>query len=246
MYQYRPNMLKKMEKLHVIGDIHGDLNSLQMLLKEIDLKQDGAIFLGDYADRGPSGVEVIDQVASLIHKFPDNVVALKGNHESYKNLEPCFNPCDLIDEVEMKRHGWPHYFDHTFEPFVGELYISAIIPGEILFVHGGISKEIESINDLRHMYSSTIKENILWSDPCREEGQYDNPRGAGVLFGPDVTKKVCERLDVKKIIRSHEPRKAEYGPCHEHDGAVITTSATSVYGGRAFALEIDLNDMSIL
>lgn len=41
------------------------------------------IFLGDYADRGPKGVEVIDSVEELIGKYPGRLIALRGNHEDY-------------------------------------------------------------------------------------------------------------------------------------------------------------------
>jgi len=69
-------------------------------------------------------------------------------------------------------------------------------------------------------------------------GEFPNPRGVGKLFGPDVTKRVLEAFGVKVLIRSHEPVKATQGPFPEHGGLVITTSTTSVYGGRPFLLRI--------
>jgi hypothetical protein len=123
------------------------------------------------------------------------------------------------------------------------LYLAAIIPGEVLFVHGGISSKIKDRKSLENP-TPDIELDILWSDPADENGEQFNNRGAGVEFGQDVTKEVCRRLDVKRIVRSHEPKKASDGPCYEHDGRVITTNGTGVYGGKPFLLVIDMDDIS--
>jgi diadenosine tetraphosphatase ApaH/serine/threonine PP2A family protein phosphatase len=106
-----------------------------------------------------------------------------------------------------------------------------------LFVHGGISSKIKSLEDI--MYPTReIEEDILWSDPFEGYGEYLNPRGAGVLFGKDITENVLKKLSVEKLIRSHEPQKAFNGMAKEHEGKVITISSTHVYGGKACILEI--------
>lgn len=66
-----------------IGDIHGDVESLRMVLGRMpDLTQDDTIvFVGDYVDRGPSSREVIAFVRELPDKTKAKVVALRGNHE---------------------------------------------------------------------------------------------------------------------------------------------------------------------
>ena len=96
--------LRKFRKIAVFGDLHGDYTALQSGLSVVDPAKDGVIFLGDYADRGPSGVEVIDAVDSLVRNYPQNVFALKGNHEDYtESGDPKFWPCILTDEVRDKR-----------------------------------------------------------------------------------------------------------------------------------------------
>jgi len=242
LFVYSKELLEEIDKLWVLGDIHGDLNALESALEKIDLKRDGLILLGDYADRGEHGVEVIEKVGELI-RDSDKVVALKGNHEDYRNGDARFYPCDLISEVEEKRGSWKDYYKDKFEPFVEELYLAAIIPGEILFVHGGVSSRIISEEDLKHP-TEGIENDVMWSDPTYQPGERANRRGTGVEFGPDITEKVCKHLNVKKIIRSHEPRKAPSGPVSEHGGKVVTLSATSAYGGRPFALCLDAKNPS--
>lgn len=67
-----------------IGDIHGDLEQLQDLIRRIGPldKKDKLVFVGDYVDRGPQSKEVIELVRSGITKATGaKVVALRGNHE---------------------------------------------------------------------------------------------------------------------------------------------------------------------
>ena len=91
--------------------MHGDYKSLVALLELVDLDGDLLVFLGDYADRGPSGVEVIRTVAELRKEHPKNVVALMGNHEDFtESGEPNFNPCTLINEAQAKTGSWQTYF----------------------------------------------------------------------------------------------------------------------------------------
>ena len=232
-------------RIAVAGDIHGDIASLRALLGKVDLESDALVFLGDYADRGRNGIEVIDTVDGLIQKYK-SVTAVRGNHEDYdRDGEPSFSPCDLQDEAREKRGSWmeyfnktfkpfSEYFNKTFKPFSERLYLAAILPGEALFVHGGVSGRMTDLERMRW-----YEEHVLWSDPVDWVGERRSRRGAGIEFGSDVSESVCKSLGVKRIIRSHEPRKAPNGPYAEHDGRVITTSCTSVYGGRPSVLFIE-------
>ncbi|PKN03288.1 hypothetical protein CVU75_03020 [Candidatus Dependentiae bacterium HGW-Dependentiae-1] len=75
------------------GDIHGDvqslLNALQQLEEEGYLSNDFVlkknthlIFLGDYTDRGPCGLEVLCLLFTLKMVNSTQVTLLRGNHES--------------------------------------------------------------------------------------------------------------------------------------------------------------------
>lgn len=245
LIEMEEKQLQTFRKLAVFGDLHGDYNAFQSAMRMVDSTKDGIIFLGDYADRGAFGIEVIDAVESLMEKYPQSVFALKGNHEDYTDSgAPEFWPCTLIDEAEKKRGNWQNYFQRAFKPFVERLHLAVIVPGEMLFVHGGISSKISSLEDLKHP-TKAVERDILWSDPFEGHGERENKRGDGLVeFGVDVTAKVCKLLEVKRIVRSHEPAKALKGPRYSHNGRIITISSTSVYGGEPFILSIHPTDLS--
>lgn len=222
----------------VVGDLHGDYESLQAVCTVFRPQTDCLIFLGDYADRGTQGVEVLEGVMALCAQHPQRVIPLQGNHEAYtEDGRPTFTPCDLIREVDAKRGDWRAYFRETLQPFFSSLSLAALVTHQALFVHGGVSQQVAGVNDLRFP-SRRVETDVLWSDPCDGEGEQANWRGAGVTFGADVSEAVCQRLRVAYIMRSHEPRKAAAGPCVEHEGRVITVSATDVYGGRPFVVAL--------
>lgn len=230
----------------MVGDLHGDIVALESITDLVDFTKDYTIFLGDYADRGDSGVEVVESISSLIRENPETVIALKGNHEDFtESGNPTFYPCSLINEVKTKRGDWKSYYLSIIKPFLSNLYLAAAIPGLILFVHGGVSNRLSSLKDLRYP-TRDIELDILWSDPFKGTGEYPNRRGVGVEFGFDISKSICKSLGVNRIIRSHQPNKALDGPCYEHDNRIITISSTRVYSGKPFILIINPADFTNL
>ncbi|MCB0320807.1 MAG: serine/threonine protein phosphatase, partial [Bdellovibrionales bacterium] len=70
----------------VVGDIHGCLAELVVLLDELDGKSelrpgDLLIFIGDYIDRGPDSKGVVEHLMERASKAEYEVVFLRGNHE---------------------------------------------------------------------------------------------------------------------------------------------------------------------
>lgn len=82
-----------MNALWVVGDVHGAYYKLCALLRHanlIDAQQNWVgqnahlVFLGDYVDRGPQGVDVIRLIRHLEQQVPQTggkITALLGNHE---------------------------------------------------------------------------------------------------------------------------------------------------------------------
>jgi serine/threonine protein phosphatase 1 len=74
--------INPMGKIFAIGDIHGSIDRLQDLMQKIpiDFANDTLLFIGDYIDRGPGSVEVVEYLMDLKKRVPE-IILLKGNHE---------------------------------------------------------------------------------------------------------------------------------------------------------------------
>ena len=73
-------MRKHFERLIAIGDIHGCIHALNVLLEKIaPTASDRLVFLGDLIDQGRDSSAVLDRLIHL-HQQCD-VVLIKGNHE---------------------------------------------------------------------------------------------------------------------------------------------------------------------
>jgi serine/threonine protein phosphatase 1 len=71
-----------MQRIFVIGDIHGCFDKLCALMDKIPINfnRDQLIFIGDYVDRGSGSLPVVDYLIDLKKRVP-GIIFLKGNHE---------------------------------------------------------------------------------------------------------------------------------------------------------------------
>ena len=113
----------------------------------------------------------------------------------------------------------------------------------IFVVHGGLMHrndvtldQIAAVNRARDVpyglvdLEDRIFENLMWSDPRREKGCAPSDRGAGQVFGPDVTAAFCALNGVTLVVRSHEV--VNEGVAFMHDGRLATVFSASRYCGR--------------
>lgn len=129
------------------GDLHGDIHSLAMQLKE--MKSKGLIdnefklkpgvnmaFLGDFVDRGNYGAEVLFTIARLGNANPGNVFYTRGNHED-------INICSLYgfkDEM-MNKFGSSSLYEkicRMYDYMPTALYLGNQKNEYIQLCHGGI------------------------------------------------------------------------------------------------------------
>lgn len=229
-------ILSENKRLATIGDLHGDLESLAYILRSVDLKENDVLFLGDYGDRGEESPEVYYVIFKLKEVFKDEIILLRGNHEG-----PTYLPV------------WPHDLPFMLEERYGEnsseiyevlratwdrMCHAAIAKRKYLFLHGGVSERIGSIEDLA---GNKYLEEVLWNDPFDGRGTRTSPRGVGKLFGEDVTSRVLNNLGVKTLIRSHEPCD---GVDIRHEGKTLTLfsrKGAPYFNNRAAWLNLDLS-----
>ncbi|RLG61536.1 serine/threonine protein phosphatase [archaeon] len=216
-------------ELLIIGDIHGDIHTLVKILEkskfERRIRKDNfiTVFLGDYVDRGPYSVEVFLLISMLKIDHSEKIIVLRGNHEPPPDLMP--SPHDLPLMLVRKFSEQGYELHKKFMEAFQYLYHAALVPEAFFMVHGGVpvkDYDIKSIAyaDKYHPEKSTLEE-LLWNDPTDLVNEWTaSPRGAGKLFGINVTTRFLKRYGIKAIVRGHEP--AENGFKEDHGGRVLT------------------------
>ena len=212
----------------IVGDLHGDLESLTHILQESNFLQRAEkdtvlIFLGDYGDRGSYSAEVYYIILKLKLLFPEKIILMRGNHEGPEDL--LAYPHDLPAQFQARfGERWDSAYSKIRQLFE-YLYNAVFVKERYLMIHGGIPAQADTLEDLAYAHlkhpKQRILEDMLWSDPNEMvNGIHASPRGAGKLFGEDVTEKTLRKFDVKILIRGHEP--CEEGFKINHKGKVLT------------------------
>lgn len=210
--------INSVSSLIVVGDIHGDLSTLEQILDKIDFVRflsnpyNKMIFLGDYVDRGQESFEVVYRLFYLKYRFPDSVILLRGNHEAISKFP--FKSYSFINDVERrfgKRVGKKIHDDiiSIFE----KLPIMVEINSIFLLMHGGLPTGT-SFSKCKYVLSHNLINNriikeILWNDPriiLNGKKDWENSRRlCGKHFGLSITRRWIEESNVRVIIRGHEP-----------------------------------------
>ncbi|NVM35224.1 MAG: metallophosphoesterase [Candidatus Lokiarchaeota archaeon] len=205
------NVKEDVEEVYVIGDIHGNLNTLMKLIEIINKnKPKLVIFLGDIVDRGSKQLECLLIVLILKILFPLKYYILRGNHETLEMNEYYGFFQDFI-----LRFNDRNKFNEILNIY-NVLPICALINGTILCLHGGISQDFDILTKLKNqkckdfeiVYNSIAQGiyQIMWNDPKAElKGFSDSFRGAGIFFfGIDVFENFMKVNALTYLIRAHE------------------------------------------
>ena len=112
----------------VIGDLHGDLDSLNNILLRTNFEDKAKskdniylVFMGDYVDRGLRSIETLNRVLELKIKFPEQVIVLRGNHDNVDLIKRSLNDEDIPPmPSDIKSQGcsekqWAGYWENWNE-----------------------------------------------------------------------------------------------------------------------------------
>ena len=199
-----PTVLALSGEFHVVGDVHGDMDTLVQIFGRIGYPPDAQyLFLGDYVDRGENSLAVLIFLLALKALAPDKVYLLRGNHEQ-KGVCSKYGFRTECDECYNKTVFM------RFNKLFRALSIAAVLNGKVFCVHGGISVDAQSMLDISSIEkpiscTNVIVADLLWSDP-RDDlcGTEESERGCGHFFGEDALDEFLDVIGCECMIRGHE------------------------------------------
>lgn len=98
----------------------------------------------------------------------------------------------------------------VFTDLFDYLPLTALIDNEVFCLHGGLSPSIDTLDVVRALDRKIEVPHdgpmcdLLWSDPENKMGWGISPRGAGYIFGHDISKEFLKRNNLKFIARAHQ------------------------------------------
>jgi len=162
------------------------------------------LFLGDYVDRGKQSLETICLLLAYKIKYPENFFLLRGNHEcaSINRIYGFYDECKRRYNIKL----WK-----TFTDCFNCLPVAAIVDEKIFCCHGGLSPDLQSMEQIRRIMRPTdvpdqgLLCDLLWSDPDKDTmGWGENDRGVSFTFGAEVAAKFLHKHDFDLICRAHQ------------------------------------------
>ncbi|XP_022210598.1 serine/threonine-protein phosphatase beta isoform isoform X1 [Drosophila obscura] len=205
IFLQQPILLELEAPLIICGDIHGQYTDLLRLFEYGGFPPAANyLFLGDYVDRGKQSLETICLLLAYKIKYPENFFLLRGNHEcaSINRIYGFYDECKRRYNVKL----WK-----TFTDCFNCLPVAAIIDEKIFCCHGGLSPDLQGMEQIRRLMRPTdvpdtgLLCDLLWSDPDKDvQGWGENDRGVSFTFGVDVVSKFLNRHELDLICRAHQ------------------------------------------
>jgi len=201
----QPMLLELEAPIKICGDVHGQYYDLLRLFEYGGFPpESNYIFLGDYVDRGKQSLETICLLLAYKIKYPENFFILRGNHEcaSINRIYGFYDECKRRFGIKL----WK-----TFTDCFNCLPCAAVVDEKIFCMHGGLSPELTSLDQVKRIVSPTdvpdtgLLCDLLWSDPDKEiDGWGENDRGVSFTFGEDIVAQFLHKHDLDLVCRAHQ------------------------------------------
>ncbi|KAF7312809.1 Serine/threonine-protein phosphatase [Mycena kentingensis (nom. inval.)] len=250
-----PNMLEIAGSVTICGDIHGQYYDLMKLFEfGGNPAETPYLFLGDYCVLYLWALKIV---------YPKSVFLLRGNHE-------CRHLTDYFTfKLECKHKYSERFYDAATASFCS-LPLAALLNKQFLCIHGGLSPEFNTLDDLREIDrfreppTQGLMCDILWSDPIEDFGTEGSPheaqmflhnhvRGCSYFFTYAATCAFLERNGLLSVIRAHEAQDSGYRMYRKTKTTGFPSLMTifsapnylDVYNNKAAVIKYENNVMNI-
>ncbi|SMD31634.1 metallophosphoesterase [Picrophilus oshimae] len=223
------------DRVLFVGDTHCAVDVTETVFRNYS-DFDKIVFLGDYVDRGNTGIENLITILSMMINDPDKIIVLRGNHES-----PITNEnYGFYNEITEKYDRETYYY--AADLFSVMPY--ATVVNDYFCVHGGLASGLNYIDEIKELpLYDVVPDNqtafeLMWNDP-REmiNGFIPSPRGDNIFyFGEDIVDDFLNKNNLKGIIRGHETAD---GFRDDMNGKVRTVFSSRYHRLRAGVLRME-------
>ena len=235
-----PSLIRlPMQPMNIVGDIQGQFDDLLSILRTIGDPANGTpyLFLGNYCDRGRGAVEVVMLLLAYQLKYPATFFLLRGMHESAS----INRMCGFYDLVKT-RYGLKTW--KAFNDVFNYLPIAAIIGDGVFCVHGGLSPQLRSVDDILQIRRPTdvpgdgLLCDLLHASPSEDVDCWDdNCVGVSFKFGESAVKQFVAATGMNLIVCA---KLCDRGYEWFAGGKLV-----SVFSARNYCGEFD-NDAAVL
>lgn len=172
-FKMKEMLIKESNVIHistpvtVVGDMHGQFHDmLEMFRIGGKIPDTNYLFLGDYVDRGLYSVETIMLLITLKLRYPNRIHLLRGNHESRQITQSYGFYTECLNKYGGSSRVW-----NLITDLFDYLVLACIINDELFCVHGGLSPNVQTIDQIRiidrfrEIPHDGAMADLVWSDP---------------------------------------------------------------------------------
>jgi serine/threonine-protein phosphatase PP1 catalytic subunit len=242
VFMSQPTLLELDAPMKIVGDLRGQY---RYLLNYFECggypPETNYLFLGNYVNRGEQGIETLCLLLAYKIKYPASFFMLRGSHEcaSITRYYGFYDECKQRFNAKL----WKH-----FVKCFNTLPIAAIISGKIFCVYGGLSPELESLDQIRNIVRPTdlpdygLLFDLMWSETdLHYTGWGETDQGRRFTFGPDIATAFCNKHNFNMICRSQQTVQEGYEL--SADGRLMTIYSDAnymgAYGNKGCMMSLD-------